>query len=65
MIPDVVGLTLGDARSQLERAGIEIASIEITSPPRQKNISPENFFRVIRIEVTDKNKAKLLVCKPL
>lgn len=65
MIPEVVGLTIGEVRNQLKDAGVEIESIEITSPPRQRSLSSEDFYRVIQMKITDTNKARLLVCKPL
>jgi hypothetical protein len=65
MVPEVVGLTLGDVKNELEHEGIEIESIEVTSPPRQKSLEAEDFYRVIRMEITSTNKARLLVCKPL
>ncbi|MCX7746859.1 MAG: hypothetical protein N2645_08205 [Clostridia bacterium] len=63
--PDIVGLTLGDAKEILEMAGIHIDNVVITSPPREKIVEYKDSFRVIKVNKFWDNKVELLVCKPL
>lgn len=65
LIPDVVGFTLGEAKKLLDLSGIDVCSIKVTSPPREKDTCFDANFRVIRLEVITDNKVEVLVCKPL
>lgn len=65
MVPDVAGLTLGKAREALAAAEVELVTVKVTSPPKQKSSYYDDDYRVIRLEMVDFSKAELLVCKPL
>lgn len=64
-IPDIVGMTLGEARTLLGKAGIGISSVQVTAPPRNRSEVYEDFYRVIKSERTGEDTLELLVCKPL
>lgn len=64
-IPDTAGYTIGEARVILGNAGIEIEEIQITTPPKHRLDEYEENFRVIRFQMLDNKKVKLLICKPL
>ena len=61
----IAGLTLKEAKSILEEAGMVIHGISVTSPPRDRHNEHQDYYRVIRIDSIDFNKVHLLVCKPL
>jgi hypothetical protein len=64
-IPDVVGYSLGDARSLLNQESISINNIAVTAPPKHKSNEFEDFYRVLRINIINEKNIDLLVCKPL
>jgi hypothetical protein len=64
-ISDVVGLQLGDAKQILDSMNIEVGSIIVTSPPRERSGEYDDSYRVIRATEVEEKKVKLLVCKPL
>jgi len=63
-VPDVVGYTLGEAKVLLEREGVLVDAVSITSPPRCRHLDYNDDFRVIRLKVIDDKKVQLLVCNP-
>jgi len=63
--PDIIGFTLGEAAKEIEKSGMEISSVTVTSPPRTKTGCYEDYYRVVRTTIVDKKKVELLVCKPL
>jgi hypothetical protein len=64
-IPDVSGFKLSDAIRIIESSGIKIGRIKVAAPPRCKDLSYNENFRVIRLEVNEYNEVELLVCNPL
>ncbi|MFZ5989847.1 MAG: hypothetical protein ACOYWZ_22350 [Bacillota bacterium] len=62
---EVIGFTLGDARSKLNKEGKYIRSIRVTSPPRQGSGEFDDYYRVINAIEVDKEGIELIVCKPL
>lgn len=64
-IPDITGYTLGEAKRLLEAAGIRLASVTVTAPPREKCSSYDDNCRVIRCTTVDVGCVELLVCKDM
>lgn len=64
-IPDVVGLTLAEARQALENAGVGLQQVVVTGPPRYDNTNYDEHYRVVRLKLSDESQVELLVCKPL
>lgn len=64
-IPDVIGFTLSDAEIKLKGAGVSVAAVKVTLPPREAVIEAEGYFRVLRVKESDRQKVELIVCKPL
>lgn len=65
IIPDIIGFNLGDAVEILKDKCISIDTIEITSSPRLKCQEYDDTFKVLGISLTEDNKVRLLICKPL
>lgn len=63
-IPDVVGLTLGEAMKWLNDAGLNVINILLTSPPRLNLKEYDPDCRVLRVKELTGRKVELLVCKP-
>jgi hypothetical protein len=64
-VPNVIGYYLYDAKVILSEAGINIESIRVTAPPRNKSIEFDDSFRVVRQRLIKPKEIELLVCKPL
>ena len=64
-ITDIIGFTLGDAKSILESNGIKNYSITVTSPPRLKCDEYDDNFRVAGIRKDSVKEFEMIVCKPL
>jgi hypothetical protein len=64
-MPDITGYTLGEARRLLEAAGIGLASVTVTAPPRKKSSSYDDSFRVIRCKAVNEECVELLICKDM
>jgi hypothetical protein len=60
---DVTGFTLGEARRELSDAGIAVEAVKVAAPPRHKDITYDDSFRVLRVRMLCHGKAELLVCR--
>lgn len=64
-MPDIIGYKLDEAEIILKEAGLTIASIQVTTPPRMKIYQYDNQFRVVKLNVLCNKSVELIVCKPL
>ncbi len=64
-IPDIIGYSLREALKLFESQNIIIDSVRVTSAPRLKSSEYDDSYRIVRIDLTEGEKIKLLVCKPL
>lgn len=62
---DVLGYTLGDAKTVLKEKEIIINNIIISAPPKLDIKYFDDSFRVIKINYYNEKKADLIISKPL
>lgn len=60
--PDIIGFELSEAVKILEDLGLEVGSVKITTPPRQKDLRIRDSYRVVRITKSENGLFELLVC---
>lgn len=61
----VIGFTLSEARNMLTDAGVKVASIRVTSPPKAELMDIDGYYRVINVIDKGEEGIELIICKPL
>jgi len=62
LLPDIIGYKLNKALDILRVAGFEDFTVNLTTPPREKDQQPHFESRVVRVVEKDNKKIEILIC---
>jgi hypothetical protein len=64
-LPDLTGYILKDGLELIKKYLYEADEIKVTSEPRKTSGEYDMSYRILRCDIVDNNKVRLLLAKPL